>query len=185
MIYITKEMSEPVDKLRQELADHPLYKRRSEVERQFLDELTALTRKYGLELHADTRSEYGESYPDLSLKAPYAGTEARYVFSDYRGIAFEKGETLLECGPECVKAFKTAKAQRAEEDKVISELERKLSNAHWKMMDAGMQEGMRRQMAEYAEKVSERKPEFVCPCGAKFKTDAKLVAHKDKTGHGA
>lgn len=184
MIYITKEMSEPVDKLREELANHPLYKRRQEIERQFLDELTALTRKYGLELHADTRSEYGESYPDLKLQRLYAGTEARYVFSDYSGIAFSKGDALMECGPECVKAFKAAKAARAEEDKVIGELNRKLSNAHWKMMDAGMKEGMRMQMEEYAKRVVERKPEYICACGEKFKTDAKLVAHREETGHG-
>lgn len=185
MIYITKELSDPVDKLREELDSHPLYKRRREVERQFLDELTALTRKYGLELNADTRTEYGESYPDLSLKTPYAGTEARYVFSDYCGIAFSKGDKLLECGPGCVKAFKAAKAARAEEDKVIGELQRKLNAAHWKMMEAGMQEGMRRQMDEYAKVATKRKPEFVCACGEKFKSDPKLLAHKEKTGHGA
>lgn len=171
------------DRLRQELVEHPLYQRRAEVQQAFLDDLTRLTRKYGLEVHADTRTEYGETYPDCELKTPYAGTEARYIISDYRGVDFEsmKAKDALPCSDEERDAFKAAKAARREEDEIIGKLGRKISDAHWKAMEAGMDNMFERRMAEHAD----FKPVPACVCGTTFKSNKALQAHRAKTGHGA
>ena len=57
MLTILSSELEEVERLRKEASDHPLVIRRREIEQRFLDDLTRLTRRYGLEIKADTRCE--------------------------------------------------------------------------------------------------------------------------------
>ena len=170
-------------KLREELANHPLYKRRGEVEQAFLDELTHLTRKYGLEIKADTRSEYGETYPEHSLETPYHGTEGRYLVGSF-GIEFSAAqkENLLPCDAKERTQFDAAKRQRKDEDKIISDLSRRISDANYKAKRLGMENMFNARLAQL-----DKKPvtSFHCSCGEKFKSEAKLKAHATETGHRA
>jgi hypothetical protein len=171
-------------KLYEQRRKHPLFKRRAEINQSFLDDLTRLTRKYGLELHITTRNEYGESYPDCELKAPYQkGTNARYVFSEYNGIDFENvnAKEALPCSTEERKQYEAAVAERNAEDDLLWTLNREINDAYCKAMEKGRTE----MFARHMEEMKTRKPptSFLCSCGAKFKTDAKRNKHREDTGH--
>ena len=164
--------------MREEADTHPLVLRRREIEQQFLDELTALTRKYGLEIKADTRTEYGETYPEHSLEVPYEGTEGRYVFGNF-GVEFSAGSDPLPCTKAARTTFERAKKARQEEDAVIHEYNRRLSAMHWDMMDKARQQ----HIAEWAAENRRRPARFDCNCGTSFRSKKKLAAHVAETGH--
>lgn len=180
MLVIDGSELQEQDKLREEASNHPLVKRRREIEQQFLDELTRLTRKYGLEIKASTRTEYGETYPDHALEVPYEGTEGRYVDGQF-GVEFTSAEkaNILPCSADERGRFDQAKKDRRAEDSVISGYNRRLQDMHWKMMEQAHHDYGERLMKEHAAKPKE----FHCNCGDKFKTEAALKKHAEKTGH--
>lgn len=180
MIIVDGKQIEAQDKVREEATEHPLVKRRRQIEQAFLDELTRLTRKYGLELKADTRMSYGETYPEHKFVVPYEGTEGRYVEGHF-GVGFEAvgSKEALSCTDDERKQFERAKADREAEDQIISQYERKLSSMHWDMMEQAQRLEMDRFIAEQADKPKT----FSCNCGEQFKSKASLEKHVKTTGH--
>ena len=169
-----------------ELRKHPLFKRRADAHQAFLDDLTRLTRKYGIEINITTRNEYGETYPEAELKRPYRkGTEARYVISDYNGIDFDsvKAKDCLPCPPEERAAFTAALAAREEEDTILGEIESRLRRANWEAWETSHKNHMEAMVKEYASRQPTKPTSFPCSCGEKFKTEARLKKHSDDTGH--